>query len=122
MKFSKDEFEIIVKICERAEALDIAPKERITLIMDLDNAHQAVRLNLKGLLDADDSNFVHDICGIQANINRETKELDNCFLPRYAAQENVDVDKIINNAKFAAEEHNRNADKTQGDFDKEFSE
>lgn len=101
MNCTKKEFELIVKICERAEALDIAPKERMTLIMDLDNVHKSVGLNLEGLLGADDFNFAHDVVGIQNHINRKTKELEDCFLPRYAQQKSVDalIDKAVESSK-----------------------
>ena len=42
-------------------------------------------LRLNDLLNADDSNFAHDICGIQKNINRETREIENFFVPRFAS-------------------------------------
>jgi hypothetical protein len=41
-------------------------------------------LDLEGLLSADDINFGHDIVGIHNNLNHETYQLDNCFLPRFA--------------------------------------
>jgi NAD+ synthase len=41
-------------------------------------------LNLEGLLNADDFNFSHDICGIHNNLDRENKKLNNNFLPRFA--------------------------------------
>jgi hypothetical protein len=41
-------------------------------------------LDLEALLKADDFNFSHDIAGIHNHLNRETKKLDNWFLPRFA--------------------------------------
>lgn len=32
-----------------------------------------------------DFNILHDICGINLNLNRKTGKLENCFLPRFAA-------------------------------------
>lgn len=98
MNITKQEFQTIVKICERAEAMDIAPKERITLIMDLENTHKSVGLNLEALLAADDLNFAHDVVGIQNHMNRETKELDDFYVPRYATQKNMDINAIIDAA------------------------
>ena len=95
MNATKQEFETIVKICERAETLDIAPKERMTLIMDLENAHASVGLNLEALLAADDLNFAHDVVGIQQHMNRQTKELEGFFVPRYVKQ---DVAALIDSA------------------------
>lgn len=91
----KEEFETIVKICERAEEMGISAGERMTLIMDLDTTNEIIGLNLEGLLAADDMNFAHDIIGIQRHINRKTKEMDDFFVPRYAKQ---DVEGLINKA------------------------
>ena len=81
------DFDIIVKICERAEALGISQGERITLLMDLENVHKNVGLKLADLLAADDANFAHDVCGIQRHINRNTGALEDFFLPRFAKPE-----------------------------------
>lgn len=120
MKSTKAEFEKMVKICERAEALDIAPAERITLIMDLDNTHQSIGLNLDALLEADDLDFSHDIVGIRNHMNRQTKELDDCFVPRYALQKNVDIDTLIDNAKVQSNELNNSLPSGKSDSMKEF--
>ena len=103
MKRTKEEFDIIVKICERAENLGIEQKDRLTLIMDIENTHHTMGLNLQGLLEADDLNFKHDIVGIQTHINRDTKELEDFFVPRYATQKDVDINEIIDKAKAAAD-------------------
>ena len=52
--------------------------------MDLEIATKEFNLDLDKLLNAPDLDFSHDISGIQNNINRETKEFENEFLPRYA--------------------------------------
>jgi hypothetical protein len=57
--------------------------------MDITAAHcNGMTLNLTALLNADDANFAHDIGGIVQHINRQTGELENCFVPRYAAANN----------------------------------
>ncbi len=122
MKRTKAEFEIIVKICERAEKMNIAPQERISLIMDLENTHDSIGLNLEGLLAADDSNFSHDIVGIQQHINRETKELDDFFVPRYAQQKDFDIDAVIDKAKETADKHNSGLSAERTDIEKDFTE
>ncbi len=100
MNLTKDEFETIVKICERAEGLNIAPEDRFTLINDIRITHESMGLNLKELLKADDLNFSHDVVGIQTHINRETREIDDFFVPRYA-RGSVDslIDKATETAK-----------------------
>lgn len=57
----------------------------LDLDMDITAAHIANPLKLEALLNADDFNFNHDICGIRANINRDSGEMNNCFLPRFSA-------------------------------------
>jgi hypothetical protein len=55
--------------------------------MDIEAAHcNGNPLKLKELLEADDSNFMHDVLGIRRHINRKTGELEDCFVPRYAAK------------------------------------
>lgn len=54
--------------------------------MDITATHlNGCPLNLAALLDAGNINFAHDVLGIRSNLNRDTGELGNCFLPRYAA-------------------------------------
>lgn len=119
MKCSKQEFETIVKICERAEDLGVSVGERITLIMDLENTHNTIGLALDALLEADDANFAHDIIGIQANINRETKEMDNFFMPRYAKAYHPDVADVIKNAVAKSEQVGSGRDNVRADIEKD---
>jgi hypothetical protein len=51
--------------------------------MDITACHcNGNRLDLNKLLNADDFNFAHDVFGILHHINRETGQLQNCFVPR----------------------------------------
>jgi len=82
---------LIDGIVRRATGLGLTRKRgsrAIDLQMDL-SACQAsgagTRLRLAELLDADDFNFIHDVDGITSHLNRETGQLENCFLPRFAA-------------------------------------
>ena len=59
-------------------------KDKLDLMMDIDATNENCPLRLKELLDADDFNFYHDLIGIGNNLNRKTKKLENCFLPRFA--------------------------------------
>lgn len=53
--------------------------------MDLTACHaNGCTLKLTALLTADDSNFAHDVFGIQRHIDRASGKLQNCFLPRFA--------------------------------------
>ncbi len=56
---------------------------RMDLNMDITATHcNGTPLDLEKFLQFDEFNFAHDLFGIINNINRETGELDNCFLPR----------------------------------------
>lgn len=81
----RDDLEVMVEIAERAESINISYGERITFMMDLMNAHETFNLRLEELLKADNLDFVHDVVGIQKNINRSTCEFMNCFMPRYSS-------------------------------------
>ena len=78
------DFEIIEDIVDRAEKNGLLKFNRISLLMDLDCVNNNIGLRLKNFLNADDFNFAHDIYGIQTNLNRETEELENFLLPRFA--------------------------------------
>lgn len=44
------------------------------------------RLDLDRLLAASDSDFAHDVFGIEARLNRQTRTLEGCFRPRFHAR------------------------------------
>lgn len=59
---------------------------RVQLTMDLTLCHnQGTKLDLEGLLAADDRDFMHDVMGVRAHIDRSTGKLLDRFAPRYAA-------------------------------------
>ena len=84
IKMNKKEFEIIAKVAERAENMGLLLFDRLSLIMDLKCVSEIWKLNFEEFLNADEFNFTHDICGIQNNLNRMTKEMENSFVPRFA--------------------------------------
>jgi hypothetical protein len=57
--------------------------KRITLAMDLDFS----KVDLEALLESDDMTFMHDVTGIQQNMDRSTGQLGNCFVPRVGFRE-----------------------------------
>ena len=81
---TKDERLLAVEIAKRAEEMNLLIFDRLSLIMDIEATHDEVGLKLSELLNADDENFTHDIVGIQKNIDRTSKKMQNFFLPRYA--------------------------------------
>jgi len=81
----KESFDLIVAIAKRAEKMGLMMFDRMSLIMDLKLAVEEFELRLVEFLNADDFNFTHDITGIQNNLNRQTKEMENFFVPRFAS-------------------------------------
>jgi len=90
MKATRFEFEMIVKIAERAEAmyeeLGMERPDRCTLLMDIEHAHAHIPMDLSAMLTMPRTDFAHDIGGIQRHIDRQTGKLGDCFVPRCALQ------------------------------------
>ena len=75
--------DLISKIADRA--VEMYDCRKIDIVMDLCYCIDGgCNLDLEALLKADDVNFGHDICGIHTHLNHETKQLEHCFLPRFA--------------------------------------
>lgn len=90
---TRDEDELIRKICERYEEETNAAKEdrrykRGNLMMDLAACHgNGNPLDLAKLLTAPTFDFLHDISGISVYIDRGTGKLTQCFSPRCSVHE-----------------------------------
>lgn len=80
----KEQFELIVEIAKRAEKSGLLMFNRMTLIMDLECATNEFNLRLNDFLNADEYNFTHDIIGIQQNLDRQNKKMENLFVPRFS--------------------------------------
>jgi len=53
--------------------------------MDLEACHcNGCPLDLPRMATARPQDLIHDVMGINANINRDTGKLENCFVPRFA--------------------------------------
>jgi hypothetical protein len=89
VKITKNDYLTISKIVDRtySEIPFIPPTARLSLLMDLENAHNQIPLDLTGLLNSNKSDFIHDVSGITHNMNRKTGLIENCFIPRYALPE-----------------------------------
>ena len=85
---SKQQFLMINKIIERAYKLELVASDRFTLYMDLEVADDIFNLRLDDLLNSDNGNFAHDVCGIQNHIDRGTKTILDCFVPRFSSGKN----------------------------------
>lgn len=86
---TKGEYRAINNIAQRAHAMAQAAGVDYPVLeahMDVTACHaNGCPLKLSELAAADDFNFAHDVFGIRRHINRETGQLENCFLPRFAA-------------------------------------
>ena len=81
---NKQDMILISKIAKRGYRLmSDCYRSMFDMILDLNCVNDRTPLRLNDLLTADDLNFNHDIIGICNNLNRSTKKLDNCFVPRY---------------------------------------
>jgi len=56
----------------------------LSIIMDIEYTNEVNPLRLDELLNADEENFLHDVFGIYCHFNRQTKKLEDCFVPRYS--------------------------------------
>lgn len=89
-KDAREQIRTIAKIAARACTLAAAhgvKYEHIDAMMDVEAAHAVCALDLDALLAADDGNFRHDVFGIRRHLNRQTKQIEDCFLPRFARRE-----------------------------------
>jgi hypothetical protein len=83
----KEDFERIARIAERGVALLAehgVKAKRLDIIMDLEFCDEDVALDFEKLAGFDDGDFGHDIAGIYRHFNRQTKKLEDCFVPRCA--------------------------------------
>lgn len=88
---SEEDSALIDKIVDRHLKLGKqfgARHNRAETRMDLMATHNVLfPLRLRELLDADDFNFTHDVCGIRDHLNRQTLQMERCFVPRFAKRE-----------------------------------
>jgi hypothetical protein len=87
-KCSREDHEAAREIAERA--VRAARKARIDATfrdfwMDILATHcNGCQLRLQKLLVANDFDFSHDVFGIRRHLNRQTGQLEGCFVPRFA--------------------------------------
>ena len=84
-KLNNVDLSLIHEITKRYVKMTGNRINQMTVEMDISACHISGNpLDLEGLLNAEDFDFIHDIGGIRVNIDRETGELKNCFYPRYS--------------------------------------
>jgi len=83
-----EEFNLIEQIAQRSIRLGVyLPGDTMKALMDVTACNaNGCPLKLADMLEADDSNFVHDAAGIRNHIDRDTGKLLDCFMPRFAQQ------------------------------------
>lgn len=86
MKNERANIEKIIKIVERADNMGLLFSDRLSLLMDLEFATEQFNLRLDDFVNANDGDFAHDVNGIQSNFNRETKKMENYFVPRFSGK------------------------------------
>lgn len=73
----------IFKIAEHFDG-KIAGCDRLSLAMDIDAVNDINPLNLEAMLnDLDGPHTAHDVFGIAANFDRQSKTLQNGWTPRF---------------------------------------
>jgi hypothetical protein len=84
---TKEEMKLISKIVDKAFETEMQAHygSKLDMFMDIEFVHKDCPLNLQRLLEADNFNFFHDVIGIYENLNRKTKKLENCFVPRFTS-------------------------------------
>ena len=80
----KERLKIMFDIAKKAKEKGLLMFDTMSLVMDLKKADEFFGLRLDDLIETDDSNFAHDIVGIQNHIDRKGKVFINGFVPRFS--------------------------------------
>ena len=87
-KLTREDYDLIDKIVDRAQSLGLYEGDRMTAHMDIANATKHFNMRLEEWLNAEDFDFVHDVVEIYKAINRAAYPTnfnnDPWFLPRFA--------------------------------------
>lgn len=92
-KLSKRDQEIVAAIAKRALPLLRRAGHELSaqhVEMDVIATHRIIGLRLLDLAATDDANFGHDLLGIVRYLDRETLEMKDFFIPRFAARKKGD--------------------------------
>ena len=79
---TRKEVDTISRIADRARRAGLKIITKMSLIMDLEATNTVNPIDFEKLLAFPAFDFAHDIYGIMGNLNRETGEIENCFVPR----------------------------------------
>lgn len=73
---------LISQVADRA-MIALEGWSKIVIVMDLCNCIEGgCDLDLEGMLECDMYDLLHDVTGINSNLNHQTYKLENCFSPR----------------------------------------
>lgn len=79
---SSNDFALIKSIADRYQALfDVNQAQRSALVLDLVVVQKRSTLDLKALLESDESSFAHDIFGIIRHLDRSDGTFNRSFVP-----------------------------------------
>lgn len=87
-QWSKEDEPDVQRIIERAREMFARFGHRLDVLslrMDLAAVNAVIPLDFMKLANFDNFNLSHDIGGILKHMNRETGDLEDCFVPRCAA-------------------------------------
>lgn len=84
-KVSLEDTALIERVADRVMRVSNLDWDATHLQMDLTACHNnGCPLRLQDMLDAKPFDLMHDILGINRHINRETGQLEDSFVPRFA--------------------------------------
>lgn len=87
-KTTREDVLLINRIAKRVVCI-VPTLDLIQVQMDLEACHTCgCPLDLERMMQADQTNLVHDVGGINRHLNQETGELGDGFVPRFAKQDN----------------------------------
>ena len=82
------DFELVTKVADRTLALLPGGPSKLDLLITLDACHTGpCPLDLERLAEAPNFDLLHDVLGIYRHLDRTTRELGGCFIPRFARKE-----------------------------------
>lgn len=76
--------DLITQIANRAHSINKTLDPETTFLDLQATIEGGTHLKLKEMLEADPIDLIHDIIGINHNLNRTTYKLENHFWPRFA--------------------------------------
>jgi len=90
-KLTWEEYDLVKKIVDRMNKIGekvsgyvLRPESVRNAELTIISTHGLFNLMLKDFLEADEFNFIMEFRDIDTNLNRETGEMENGFIPRFS--------------------------------------